>query len=167
MRAAVVLLACAVAVASATPPATDYAAKLRSLGYRASEIAEIRPSVARVVAHRGLPRPRAGMPESWREVDQSAPKPNPFAGLVARAKALGAAAASLFRKAAVPVAVVVAGAKLSDAVEAAKLAAPARAPRPAPVRAPRPPPAKRPRPAKGDDCGYLFDGPNERFPRFA
>ena len=70
MRRAAALAVVALVACEATS-SLDYAAKLRSLGYRASEIAEIRPSVARVVAQRGLPRPRAGMPESWRgEVDQ-------------------------------------------------------------------------------------------------
>ena len=56
------LFAAAAAAASITP---DQADKLRSLGYRAAEIAAIRPSVAIIVARRGLPRPKAGMPPSW------------------------------------------------------------------------------------------------------
>lgn len=46
--------------------AADYSARLKALGYRPSEISEMKPSVARVVARRGLPRPQSGMPESWR-----------------------------------------------------------------------------------------------------
>ena len=56
------LFAVAAAASTITP---EQASKLRSLGYRASEIAAIRPSVASVVARRGLPRPKAGMPPSW------------------------------------------------------------------------------------------------------
>ena len=63
------LAATLAACASAAPSTQEFAAKLRSLGYRASEISDIRPAVARVVAQRGLPRPRAGMPDSWREAD--------------------------------------------------------------------------------------------------
>ena len=44
-------MAAAAAASTITP---EQASKLRSLGYRASEIAAIRPSVASVVARRGL-----------------------------------------------------------------------------------------------------------------
>jgi hypothetical protein len=76
------LLVAAAAASTITP---EQASKLRSLGYRASEIAAIRPSVASVVARRGLPRPKAGMPPSW-VVDEAdlAPvaRPRPLAGVV-------------------------------------------------------------------------------------
>ena len=55
MRAA--LYAVAATCATAAPASMSDAARLRSLGYRASEIAAIRPTVASVVARRGLPRP--------------------------------------------------------------------------------------------------------------
>ena len=77
------LLVAAAAAASTITP--EQASKLRSLGYRASEIAAIRPSVASVVARRGLPRPKAGMPPSWVVDDADlAPvtRPRPLAGVV-------------------------------------------------------------------------------------
>ena len=52
------LYAVAATCATAAPASMSDAARLRSLGYRASEIAAIRPTVASVVARRGLPRPR-------------------------------------------------------------------------------------------------------------
>lgn len=70
------LCALAATCASAAPVTNSDAARMRSLGYRASEIAAIRPNVASVVAKRGLPRPRSGMPPSW--VDEPEPKPSPF-----------------------------------------------------------------------------------------
>ena len=76
------LFAAAVAGSTITP---EQASKLRSLGYRASEIAAIRPSVASVVARRGLPRPKAGMPPSWVVDDaELAPvsTPRPLAGVL-------------------------------------------------------------------------------------
>ena len=76
------LFAVAAAASTITP---EQASKLRSLGYRASEIAAIRPSVASVVARRGLPRPKAGMPPSWVVDDADlAPvaRPRPLAGVV-------------------------------------------------------------------------------------
>ena len=76
------LLVAAAAASTITP---EQASKLRSLGYRASEIAAIRPSVASVVARRGLPRPKAGMPPSWVVDDADlAPvaRPRPLAGVV-------------------------------------------------------------------------------------
>ena len=76
------LVAAAGAASTITP---EQASKLRSLGYRASEIAAIRPSVASVVARRGLPRPKAGMPPSWVVDDADlAPvaRPRPLAGVV-------------------------------------------------------------------------------------
>ena len=79
------LLVAAAAAASTITP--EQASKLRSLGYRASEIAAIRPSVASVVARRGLPRPKAGMPPSWvvddAELAQAVrARPRPLAGVV-------------------------------------------------------------------------------------
>ena len=77
------LFAVAAAASTITP---EQASKLRSLGYRASEMAAIRPSVASVVARRGLPRPKAGMPPSWVVDDADlAPvraRPRPLAGVV-------------------------------------------------------------------------------------
>ena len=76
------LFAVAAAASTITP---EQASKLRSLGYRASEIAAIRPSVASVVARRGLPRPKAGMPPSWvvDDADQApVARPRPLAGVV-------------------------------------------------------------------------------------
>ena len=78
------LFAVAAAASTITP---EQASKLRSLGYRASEIAAIRPSVASVVARRGLPRPKAGMPPSWvvddAELAQAVrARPRPLAGVV-------------------------------------------------------------------------------------
>ena len=77
----------AVAAAAASTITPEQASKLRSLGYRASEIAAIRPSVASVVARRGLPRPKAGMPPSWvvddAELAQAVrARPRPLAGVV-------------------------------------------------------------------------------------
>jgi len=82
MRCPLLLVAAAAAASTITP---EQASKLRSLGYRASEIAAIRPSVASVVARRGLPRPKAGMPPSWVVDDADlAPvaRPRPLAGVV-------------------------------------------------------------------------------------
>ena len=78
------LMAAAAAASTITP---EQASKLRSLGYRASEIAAIRPSVASVVARRGLPRPKAGMPPSWVVDDADLAqavraRPRPLAGVV-------------------------------------------------------------------------------------
>ena len=84
MRRLLFAVAAAATTASITP---EQASKLRSLGYRASEIAAIRPSVASVVARRGLPRPKAGMPPSWvvddAELAQAVrARPRPLAGVV-------------------------------------------------------------------------------------
>ena len=82
MMRCLLLVAAAGAASTITP---EQASKLRSLGYRASEIAAIRPSVASVVARRGLPRPKAGMPPSWVVDDADlAPvaRPRPLAGVV-------------------------------------------------------------------------------------
>ena len=84
MRCLLFAVAAAATTASITP---EQASKLRSLGYRASEIAAIRPSVASVVARRGLPRPKAGMPPSWvvddAELAQAVrARPRPLAGVV-------------------------------------------------------------------------------------
>ena len=81
------LYAVAATCATAAPASMSDAARLRSLGYRASEIAAIRPSVASVVARRGLPRPKAGMPPSWvvddAELAQAVrARPRPLAGVV-------------------------------------------------------------------------------------
>ena len=107
------LFAVAAAASTITP---EQASKLRSLGYRASEIAAIRPSVASVVARRGLPRPKAGMPPSWVVDDADlAPvaRPRPLAGvvgflnkLVFSLTMLTRDLAEVTRRAAVPVGVV-------------------------------------------------------------
>ena len=53
MRTAIYAIA-ATTYVTAAPASMSDAARLRSLGYRASEIAAIRPTVASVVARRGL-----------------------------------------------------------------------------------------------------------------
>jgi len=58
----------------------DFSSRLRALGYSRQEISEIKPSVARVVVRRSLPRPQSGMPESWKSDEaKRRPKPPPFA----------------------------------------------------------------------------------------
>ena len=106
----------AVAAAAASTITPEQASKLRSLGYRASEIAAIRPSVASVVARRGLPRPKAGMPPSWVVDDADlAPvtRPRPLAGVVGLLQKLAFSVsmlardlAEVTRRAAIPVGVV-------------------------------------------------------------
>ena len=110
------LLFAVTAAASTITP--EQASKLRSLGYRASEIAAIRPSVASVVARRGLPRPKAGMPPSWVVDDADLAqavraRPRPLAGvvgflnkLVFSLTMLTRDLAEVTRRAAVPVGVV-------------------------------------------------------------
>ena len=105
-----------VAAAAASTITPEQASKLRSLGYRASEIAAIRPSVASVVARRGLPRPKAGMPPSWVVDDADlAPvaRPRPLAGVVGLLQKLAFSVsmlardlAEVTRRAAIPVGVV-------------------------------------------------------------
>lgn len=72
MRLLVVLAA---AVLAPGALCADYSTRLKALGYRQSEINSIKPSVARVVARRGLPRPKSGMPESWRVAPLPKKKP--------------------------------------------------------------------------------------------
>ena len=113
MRCPLLLVAAAAAASTITP---EQASKLRSLGYRASEIAAIRPSVASVVARRGLPRPKAGMPPSWVVDDADlAPvtRPRPLAGVVGLLQKLAFSVsmlardlAEVTRRAAIPVGVV-------------------------------------------------------------
>ena len=110
------LLLMAAAAASTITP--EQASKLRSLGYRASEIAAIRPSVASVVARRGLPRPKAGMPPSWVVDDADLAqavraRPRPLAGVVGLLQKLAFSVsmlardlAEVTRRAAIPVGVV-------------------------------------------------------------
>ena len=107
-----------VATAAASTITPEQASKLRSLGYRASEIAAIRPSVASVVARRGLPRPKAGMPPSWvvddAELAQAVrARPRPLAGvlgfvnkLVFSLTMLTRDLAEVTRRAAIPVTIV-------------------------------------------------------------
>ena len=115
MRCLLFAVAAAATTASITP---EQASKLRSLGYRASEIAAIRPSVASVVARRGLPRPKAGMPPSWvvddAELAQAVrARPRPLAGVVGLLQKLAFSVsmlardlAEVTRRAALPVGVV-------------------------------------------------------------
>ena len=109
------LLVAAAAAASTITP--EQASKLRSLGYRASEIAAIRPSVASVVARRGLPRPKAGMPPSWvvddADLAPARARPRPLAGVVGLLQKLAFSVsmlardlAEVTRRAALPVGVV-------------------------------------------------------------
>ena len=108
------LFAVAAAASTITP---EQASKLRSLGYRASEIAAIRPSVASVVARRGLPRPKAGMPPSWvvddADLAPARARPRPLAGVVGLLQKLAFSVsmltrdlAEVTRRAAIPVGVV-------------------------------------------------------------
>jgi hypothetical protein len=115
MRCLLLLMAAAAAASTITP---EQASKLRSLGYRASEIAAIRPSVASVVARRGLPRPKAGMPPSWvvddAELAQAVrARPRPLAGVVGLLQKLAFSVsmlardlAEVTRRAAIPVGLV-------------------------------------------------------------
>ena len=106
-----------VATAAASTITPEQASKLRSLGYRASEIAAIRPSVASVVARRGLPRPKAGMPPSWvvddADLAPARARPRPLAGVVGLLQKLAFSVSMLARdlveisrRAAIPVGVV-------------------------------------------------------------
>ncbi|CAH0376020.1 unnamed protein product [Pelagomonas calceolata] len=106
-----------VAAAAASTITPEQASKLRSLGYRASEIAAIRPSVASVVARRGLPRPKAGMPPSWvvddADLAPARARPRPLAGVVGLLQKLAFSVsmlardlAEVTRRAAIPVGVV-------------------------------------------------------------
>ena len=106
-----------VAAAAASTITPEQASKLRSLGYRASEIAAIRPSVASVVARRGLPRPKAGMPPSWvvddADLAPARARPRPLAGVVGLLQKLAFSVsmlardlAEVTRRAALPVGVV-------------------------------------------------------------
>ena len=110
-----IIYAVAATCATAAPASMSDAARLRSLGYRASEIAAIRPSVASVVARRGLPRPKAGMPPSWvvddAELAQAVrARPRPLAGVVGFINkivfSLMMLTRDLARRAAIPVGVV-------------------------------------------------------------
>ena len=144
MRCLLLLMAAAAAASTITP---EQASKLRSLGYRASEIAAIRPSVASVVARRGLPRPKAGMPPSWVVDDaELAPvsTPRPLAGvlgfinkIVFSLTMLARDLAEVTRRAALPVGVVLV------ASQADRLR------------------ATLDRPAKASEGYFLFDGPTD------
>ena len=65
------------AALAAAASAGDIAPRLRSLGYRAAEIARMKPTVASIVARRGLPRPRDGLPANWIDdrADEDARRP--------------------------------------------------------------------------------------------
>ena len=110
----IALYAVAATAATAAPASMSDAARLRSLGYRASEIAAIRPTVASVVARRGLPRPRAGMPSSW--VDESydpyeEPEPSPLENVARFLRGVAAVlerVAATVNRAKVPIGVVLA-----------------------------------------------------------
>lgn len=111
-----------VAVAAAASITPDQSDKLRSLGYRAAEIAAIRPSVASIVARRGLPRPKAGMPPSWVADEAEAAtattaraRPRPLAGVARFVQKLAFSVSMLLRdvaevarRAALPVGLVLA-----------------------------------------------------------
>ena len=138
------LLVAAAAAASTITP--EQASKLRSLGYRASEIAAIRPSVASVVARRGLPRPKAGMPPSW-VVDAAdlAPvaRPRPLAGVVGLLQKLAFSVsmlardlAEVTRRAALPVGVVLVASQ-ADRIRSTL------------------------KPSSGEEGYFLFDGPTD------
>ena len=143
MRCLLPLMAAAAAASTITP---EQASKLRSLGYRASEIAAIRPSVASVVARRGLPRPKAGMPPSW-VVDEAdlAPvaRPRPLAGvvgfinkLVFSLTMLTRDLAEVTRRAAIPVGVVLVASQ-ADRIRSTL------------------------KPSSGEEGYFLFDGPTD------
>ena len=141
------LMAAAAAASTITP---EQASKLRSLGYRASEIAAIRPSVASVVARRGLPRPKAGMPPSWvvddAELAQAVrARPRPLAGvvgflnkLVFSLTMLTRDLAEVTRRAAVPVGVVLVASQ-ADRIRSTIAA----------------------KPSSGEEGYFLFDGPTD------
>ena len=138
------LLVAAAAASTITP---EQASKLRSLGYRASEIAAIRPSVASVVARRGLPRPKAGMPPSWVVDDADlAPvaRPRPLAGvvgflnkLVFSLTMLTRDLAEVTRRAAIPVGVVLVASQ-ADRIRSTIA-----------------------KPSSGETGYFLFDGPTD------
>ena len=105
------LYAVAATAATAAPASMSDAARLRSLGYRASEIAAIRPTVASVVARRGLPRPRAGMPSSW--VDESydpyeEPEPSPLENVARFLRGVATVLERIARTGGIPLGVVLA-----------------------------------------------------------
>ena len=139
------LLFC-VAAAAASTITPDQASKLRSLGYRASEIAAIRPSVASVVARRGLPRPKAGMPPSWVVDDADlAPvaRPRPLAGVVGLLQKLAFSVsmlardlAEVTRRAAIPVSIVLVASQ-ADRIRSTL------------------------KPSSGEEGYFLFDGPTD------
>ena len=136
-----------VAAAAASTITPEQASKLRSLGYRASEIAAIRPSVASVVARRGLPRPKAGMPPSWvvddAELAQAVrARPRPLAGvvgflnkLVFSLTMLTRDLAEVTRRAAIPVGVVLVASRIRSTIAA--------------------------KPSNGEAGYFLFDGPTD------
>ena len=146
MRCLLLLMAAAAAASTITP---EQASKLRSLGYRASEIAAIRPSVASVVARRGLPRPKAGMPPSWvvddAELAQAVrARPRPLAGVVGLLQKLAFSVsmlardlAQITRQAALPVGVVLVASQADRIRE------------------------KLDRPTKASEGYFLFDGPTD------
>ena len=140
-----------VAAAAASTITPEQASKLRSLGYRASEIAAIRPSVASVVARRGLPRPKAGMPPSWvvddAELAQAVrARPRPLAGvvgflnkLVFSLTMLTRDLAEVTRRAAIPVGVVLVASQ-ADRIRSTLGTA---------------------KPSSGEAGYFLFDGPTD------
>ncbi len=138
-----------VAVAAASTITPEQASKLRSLGYRASEIAAIRPSVASVVARRGLPRPKAGMPPSWvvddADLAPARARPRPLAGvvgflnkLVFSLTMLARDLAEVTRRAAIPVGVVLVASQ-ADRIRSTIAG----------------------KPSSSGEGYFLFDGPND------
>ena len=136
-----------VAAAAASTITPEQASKLRSLGYRASEIAAIRPSVASVVARRGLPRPKAGMPPSWvvddADLAPARARPRPLAGVVGLLQKLAFSVsmlardlAEVTRRAALPVGVVLVASQ-ADRIRSTL------------------------KPSSGEEGYFLFDGPTD------
>ena len=138
-----------VAAAAASTITPEQASKLRSLGYRASEIAAIRPSVASVVARRGLPRPKAGMPPSWvvddADLAPARARPRPLAGVVGLLQKLAFSVsmlardlAEVTRRAALPVGVVLVASQ-ADRIRSTIAA----------------------KPSSGEAGYFLYDGPTD------
>ena len=110
MRTAIYAIA-ATTYATAAPASMSDAARLRSLGYRASEIAALRPPVASVVARRGLPRPRAGMPTSWVDASYAPyeePEPSPLENVARFLRGVAAVLERIARTGGIPLGVVLA-----------------------------------------------------------
>ncbi|KAJ1449602.1 hypothetical protein M885DRAFT_535119 [Pelagophyceae sp. CCMP2097] len=146
---------------AATPLPDEVRTELRALGYRVRDIDGMKKSVAHVVIRKRLPRPRQGMPDSWRKPVAAKPKaaarpPSDAAGALKRnvvaplGKAIKAAFGLAWRIA-VPCVTYVAIRRVPSAVQtiAAKLPqVPSRPEAPRAPRPPRPPTALRPKQQK-------------------